>query len=223
MKLSISSVSLRRANRSDIRTGSRSGPAPGPFEDEVLRNRPPGGSSGLAAATASIAWRSSVCRSGSRSRAARYSVDSPGKLTFGVLGKPAAVADPVVVTDRLQPSVSWRFRVEARLKLGNSSAARASGSDGYSWGVPLPRFVKGRVAKEPPVSIGDPRLEGWETVTAFEDQKTALAWRDQLRAMGLDASCVADRPLDRFGRGDIYLVVPPQQWSRANEIIENLD
>jgi hypothetical protein len=89
--------------------------------------------------------------------------------------------------------------------------------------VPLPRFVKGRVVKEPPVSIGDPRLEGWETVTAFEDQKTALAWRDQLRAMGLDASCVADRPLDRFGRGDIYLVVPPQQWSRANEIIENLD
>lgn len=89
--------------------------------------------------------------------------------------------------------------------------------------MPFPRFVKGRVAKEPPVSIGDPRLEGWETVTAFEDQKTALAWRDQLRAMGLDASCVADRPLDRFGRGDIYLVVPPQQWSRANEIIENLD
>ena len=109
------------------------------------------------------------------------------------------------------------------MKLGNSSAGRASGSDGYAWAVPLPRFVKGRVAKEPPVSIGDPRLEGWETVTAFEDQKTALAWRDQLRAMGLDASCVADRPLDRFGRGDIYLVVPPQQWSRANEIIENLD
>ena len=89
--------------------------------------------------------------------------------------------------------------------------------------MPLPRFVKGRVAKEPRVSIGDPRLEGWERVTAFEDQKTALAWRDQLRAMGLDASCVADRPLDRFGRGDIYLVVPSQQWSRANEIIENLD
>jgi hypothetical protein len=119
--------------------------------------------------------------------------------------------------------VSLRFRVKARLKLGNSSAGRASGSDGYAWAAPLPRFVKGRIAQEPPVSIGDPRLEGWETVTAFEDQKTALAWRDQLRAMGLDASCVADRPLDRFGRGDIYLVCPPQQWSRANEIIENLD
>jgi hypothetical protein len=96
-------------------------------------------------------------------------------------------------------------------------------SDGYASAVPLPRFLKGRVAKEQPVSIGDPRLDGWETVSTFEDQKTALAWRDQLRAMGLDASCVADRPLDRFGRGDIYLVVPPQQWSRANEIVENLD
>jgi hypothetical protein len=89
--------------------------------------------------------------------------------------------------------------------------------------VSIPRFLKGRVVKEPPVSIGDPRLEGWETVSVFEEQKTALAWRDQLREMGLDASCVADRPLDRFGRGDVYVVVPPEQWSRANEIVENLD
>ncbi len=102
-------------------------------------------------------------------------------------------------------------------------AAGASQPDGYAWPVPFPRFIKGRVVKEQSVSIDDPRFEGWETVTTFEDQKTALAWRDQLRAMGLDASCVADRPLDRFGRGDIYLVVPPQQWSRANEIVENLD
>jgi hypothetical protein len=87
----------------------------------------------------------------------------------------------------------------------------------------MPRFLKGRVASEPAVSIGDPRLEGWETVSVFEEQKTALAWRDQLRAMGVDASCTADHPLDRYGRGDIYLVVPPEQWSRANEIVENLE
>ena len=73
------------------------------------------------------------------------------------------------------------------------------------------------------VLIGDPRVADWETVTTFEDQTTALAWRDQLRGMGLDAKCAADHPLDRFGCGDIYLVVPPAQWSRANEIIENLD
>jgi hypothetical protein len=89
--------------------------------------------------------------------------------------------------------------------------------------VRVPRFLKSRVAKNEEVSIGDPRLEGWETVSTFEDQATALAWRDQLRAMGLDASCSADHPLDRFGRGDIYLVVPADQWSRANEIVENLD
>jgi hypothetical protein len=89
--------------------------------------------------------------------------------------------------------------------------------------VPFSRFLKGRVAKEPLVSVGDPRLEGWETVTTFEERETAVAWRDQLRALGLDASCVADRPLDRFGRGDVYLVVPPEQWSRATEIVENLD
>jgi hypothetical protein len=89
--------------------------------------------------------------------------------------------------------------------------------------VPLPRFLKGHAAKEEAVSIRDPRLEGWETVSTFEDQQTALAWRDQLRALGLDANCVADHPLDRLGRGDIYLVVPPAQWSRANELVENID
>jgi hypothetical protein len=89
--------------------------------------------------------------------------------------------------------------------------------------VLIARFLKGRAAREPAVSVGDPRLEGWETVSVFEEQKTAVAWRDQLRAMGVDASCVADRPLDGFGRGDIYVVVPPEQWSRANEIVENLE
>lgn len=71
--------------------------------------------------------------------------------------------------------------------------------------------------------IGDPRLESWETVGTFEDQTTAVAWRDQLRALQVDAACAADHPLDRFGRGDIYLVVPPDQWSRATEILDNLD
>lgn len=71
--------------------------------------------------------------------------------------------------------------------------------------------------------IGDPRVDGWETVATFEDEASAVAWRDQLRHLGVDACCVADHPLDRFGRGDIYLSVPPDQWSRANEIVDNLD
>ena len=85
--------------------------------------------------------------------------------------------------------------------------------------MPIPRFLKNRVAKEEAVLIGDHRVEGWESVSTFEDQQTAVAWRDQLRSLGVDASCVADHPLDRFGRGDIYLMVPPEQWSRANEIV----
>ena len=84
------------------------------------------------------------------------------------------------------------------------------------------RFFKRRAAKDPPVSIGDPRFDGWETVSTFEDQATAVAWRNRLRELGIDAACVADHPLDRFGRGDVYLVVPGDQWSRASEIVENL-
>jgi hypothetical protein len=86
----------------------------------------------------------------------------------------------------------------------------------------LPRRFRG-AAKDPPVSIDDPRFEGWETVSIFDDQNTAVASRDELRALKVDAACVADHPLDRGGRGDIYLVVAPNQWSRANEILENLD
>jgi hypothetical protein len=77
--------------------------------------------------------------------------------------------------------------------------------------------------REPAVAVSDPRFTDWETVATFEDQSTALAWREQLRGLGVDAACAADHPLDRFGRGDIYLVVPPDQWSRATEIVENLD
>jgi hypothetical protein len=81
----------------------------------------------------------------------------------------------------------------------------------------------GGAIKDPPVAIDDPRFEGWETVSTFEDQSIAVAWRDELRALGVDAACVADHPLDRHGRGDIYLVVAPSQWSQANEMLENLD
>jgi hypothetical protein len=89
--------------------------------------------------------------------------------------------------------------------------------------VRIPRFKLRQAAGEQPVAIGDPRLDGWETVSTFGDQRTAVAWRDQLRHMGVDAACMADHPLDRTGRGDIYLVVPPDQWSQANEIVENLN
>ncbi|HTQ68893.1 MAG TPA: hypothetical protein VMI13_09410 [Solirubrobacteraceae bacterium] len=86
----------------------------------------------------------------------------------------------------------------------------------------LPRLGR-RTPREPQVAIADPRFEDWETVTTFENRDTAIAWRDQLSSLGVDAACVADHPLDPYGRGDIYLVVAPGQWSRANEIVEQLD
>jgi hypothetical protein len=89
--------------------------------------------------------------------------------------------------------------------------------------MPIPRFLKGRAAKEDALLIGDPRIESWEVVSTFEDQATAVAWRDQLRLMGVDACCTADHVLDRVGRGAVYVVVPPDQWSRATEIVDNIE
>lgn len=89
--------------------------------------------------------------------------------------------------------------------------------------MPILRFLTGRGPKEEPVLIGDPRVDRWESVAEFADRETALAWRDQLRALGVDACCSADQPLDRGGRGSVSLVVPPEQCSRANEIIDNLE
>jgi len=87
----------------------------------------------------------------------------------------------------------------------------------------LPRLGRRGSSREPAVLVADPRFEDWETVSTFEDRETALAWRDQLRGLGVQAACVADHPLDARGHGDIYLVVPPGDWSRANEVVENLD
>jgi hypothetical protein len=89
--------------------------------------------------------------------------------------------------------------------------------------MPRSWFRRTRTAREPPLSIGDPRLDSWETVSTFEDLRTALAWRDQLRQLGVPASLTADHPMDQFGRGDIYLVVTPHDWERASEIIDNLE
>jgi hypothetical protein len=127
------------------------------------------------------------------------------------------IVDASTVLGR-EPAVG-RFRPTRPITFGVTEDA----AEAYPGEMPIPRFLKGRVAKEEAVLIGDPRVEGWESVSTFEDQATAISWREQLRSMGVDASCVADHPLDRFGRGDIFLMVPPQQWSRANEIVDNLD
>ena len=77
--------------------------------------------------------------------------------------------------------------------------------------------------KETGVFVGDPRFDGWEVVREFEDVESARSWRDHLIEAGIDAEITADHPLDRFGRGDLYLQVPPGQWSDAEELLSNLD
>lgn len=77
--------------------------------------------------------------------------------------------------------------------------------------------------KETGVFVGDPRFDSWEVVREFEDVESARSWRDHLTEAGIDAEVTADHPLDRFGRGDLYLQVPPGQWSDAEELLSNLD
>lgn len=70
------------------------------------------------------------------------------------------------------------------------------------------------------VHIDDPRFGSWEVVGSFEDLHTAKAFRQQLSEQGFDAELTADWPLDRFGRGEIYLSVPPEQLLEAQELVD---
>lgn len=71
--------------------------------------------------------------------------------------------------------------------------------------------------------VGDPRFDGWEVVGDFDSVDAARAYRQHLDEAGLEAVITADHPLDRFGRGDIALRVPPGRWSEADEFLSGLD
>lgn len=71
--------------------------------------------------------------------------------------------------------------------------------------------------------VGDPRFDGWEVVRHFEDVDSARSWRQHLAEAGIDAVITSDHELDRFGRGEIFLQVPPDRWSDAEELLSNLD
>jgi len=74
-----------------------------------------------------------------------------------------------------------------------------------------------------PVHVDDPSYDGWEVVRDFADLGTARAWHQALTEEGIEAALTADWPLDRFGRGDIALRVPPESWSEAELHLSNLD
>jgi hypothetical protein len=71
--------------------------------------------------------------------------------------------------------------------------------------------------------VGDPRFDEWDVVRDFEDLDSARAWRQHLADAGIPCELTSDWPLDRFGRGDISLQVPPGHWSEAEELLSDLD
>jgi len=70
------------------------------------------------------------------------------------------------------------------------------------------------------LQIGDASYDDWEVVRDFGELETARAWRQQLTDQGVEAVITSDHPIDRWGRGDIALRVPPGRWSEANELLE---
>ena len=80
-----------------------------------------------------------------------------------------------------------------------------------------------RTAGQGELHVGDPRFDDWEVVGDFDSVDAARAWRQHLEEAGMEAVITADHPLDRFGRGDIALRVPPGRWSEAEEFLGNLD
>lgn len=74
-----------------------------------------------------------------------------------------------------------------------------------------------------PVHVDDPRFDSWEVVRQFGDLRTARAWHQALAEAGVEAALTADWPLDRFGRGEIFLQVPVELWSEAELLLSNLD
>ncbi len=74
-----------------------------------------------------------------------------------------------------------------------------------------------------PVHVGDPRFDEWEVVRDFGDLGTARAWHQSLTEAGIESALTADWELDRFGRGDIALRVPPESWSEAEMMLSNIE
>jgi hypothetical protein len=83
----------------------------------------------------------------------------------------------------------------------------------------LPRFLQPRSE----LHVGAPEYDGWAVVEDYEQLETALAFRDRLRDLGLQAELTSDHPLDRFRRGDIALRVPPEQYGDATVALDGLD
>lgn len=80
-------------------------------------------------------------------------------------------------------------------------------------------FTRSPVDGGPDLHVDDPRFDDWDVVRDFTEMGAARSWRDHLVEHGIEAALTSDWPLDKFGRGDIALRVPPGEWSAAEELL----
>jgi hypothetical protein len=73
------------------------------------------------------------------------------------------------------------------------------------------------------IHVADATYDDWAVVRDFEDLETALAFRDQLRDVGMKAVLTSDWELDRFRRGDIALRVESQDYGDAEVLLSGLE
>jgi hypothetical protein len=73
------------------------------------------------------------------------------------------------------------------------------------------------------LQVGDAAYDDWDIVRDFEDLATARAFRQALTDRGEHAVLTSDWPLDRWGRGDISLRVPPGRGYEAEEMLDDPD
>jgi hypothetical protein len=85
------------------------------------------------------------------------------------------------------------------------------------------RLRRRRAPAEREPYIGDPRFDDWETVAEFEQLDLAQAFAVRLTELGIPNALTADEPLDRLGRGDLYLQVPPECYGDATVALDGLD
>lgn len=76
---------------------------------------------------------------------------------------------------------------------------------------------------EAELRVGDPRFDDWDVVADYGELETARAFRQSLTDRGRRAVLTSDWPLDRFGRGDIALRVPPGEGIEAEEMLDDPD
>ena len=117
-------------------------------------------------------------------------------------------ADPVAIVYRRDPADARQHK-----------QFEPNRSTGVSW---LSR-LRSNGGRGDALHVGDARFDDWEVVRDFEDLVTARAWRRHLSQLGVEGVLTADWELDRFGRGDIALRVPPGMWSEAEELLSDLD